>query len=219
MVLVITNNDRTKNMVRKYIHLKEIKLEKITEKFDIYVDKEFMKKNLEQFDKMVIDITSFTDSKEEIVKAITRIKVIYDIQIIIIALRYKIGNELLSNLFDIGIYDFVISKNEEEQNNEWIKVLNKNNYIDAVKFKINTNEKKKKIKKVNKSKLKKNLRENEEQVGKKVLACSFELKNKLIDVLIIFWHGIITLLISVGATALLNSNIRQLIIEIIKGGI
>lgn len=219
MVLVITNNDNTKNIVRKYIHLKEIVVEKLIGKFDIYIDKEFMKKNLEQFDKIIIDITDFIDSKEEILKAITRIKIIYNIQIIIIALKYKVGNELLSNLFDIGIYDFIISEDEDIQREECIKAINKNNYIDAIRFKINTNEKKKKIKKVSKNKLKKNLKENEEQVNKKILACSFELKNKLSDILIILWHGIITLLISVGATALLNSNIRQLIIEIIKGGI
>ena len=156
--------------------------------------------------------------QEEILKAITRIKVIYDIQIMIIALRYKIGNELLSNLFDIGIYDFIISEDKEKQNEEWIQALNRNNYIDAVKFKINTNAKKKKIKKITKNKLKKNLKENDRQVSKKILACFFTLKSNISYVFSFIWYFFITILVSIGATALLNSNIRQLIVKVIQGG-
>ena len=110
MTLIITNNQNTRDIVCKYINIKECIIENCYHKFTDYIDKEFMNKNLEHFEKIVIDITKFKDTKEEILKSITRIKVIYDIQIIIIALKYKIGNELLSNLFDIGIYDFIISE-------------------------------------------------------------------------------------------------------------
>lgn len=218
MTLIITNNQNTKGMVCKYINIKECVIENIENSFNEYIDKNFMNKNLEQFDKIIVDITGFKDTEEEILKAITRIKIIYDIQIIIIALNYKIGNELLSNLFNIGIYDFIISEDEEKQNEEWVKSLNRNNYIDAVKFKINTNDKRKKIKKVSKNKLKKNLKENDEQVSKKILTFFLMLKTKCSDVLTYIWYALLTILISVGATALLNSNIRQLIIEIIQGG-
>ena len=218
MTLIITNNQNTKGMVCKYINIKECVIENIENSFNEYIDKNFMNKNLEQFDKIIVDITGFKDTEEEILKAITRIKIIYGIQIIIIALNYKIGNELLSNLFNIGIYDFVISEDEEKQNEEWVKSLNRNNYVDAVKFKINTNDKKKKIKKISKNKLKKNLKENDEQVSKKILAFFLMLKTKCSDVLTFIWYALLTILISVGATALLNSNIRQLIIEIIQGG-
>lgn len=218
MILIITNNSNTKDMVCKYINIKECVIENIENSFNEYIDKNFMNKNLEQFDKIIVDITGFKDTEEEILKAITRIKIIYDIQIIIIALNYKIGNELLSNLFNIGIYDFIISEDEEKQNEEWVKSLNRNNYIDAVKFKINTNDKRKKIKKVSKNKLKKNLKENDEQVSKKILTFFLMLKTKCSDVLTYIWYTLLTILISVGATALLNSNIRQLIIEIIQGG-
>lgn len=145
MTLIITNNQNTRNIVCKYINIKECIIENFYHKFTDYIYKEFMNKNLEHFEKIVIDITDFKDTKEEILKSITRIKVIYDIQIIIIAFKYRIENELLSDLFDIGIYDFIISEDKEEQNEEWIRVLNKNNYIDAVKFKIKTNDKKKKL--------------------------------------------------------------------------
>ena len=218
MTLIIKNNQNTKGMVCKYINIKECVIENIENSFNEYIDKNFMNKNLEQFDKIIVDITGFKDTEEEILKAITRIKIIYDIQIIIIALNYKIGNELLSNLFNIGIYDFIISEDGENQNEEWVKSLNRNNYIDAVKFKINTNDKRKKIKKVSKNKLKKNLKENDEQVSKKILTFFLMLKTKCSDVLTYIWYALLTILISVGATALLNSNIRQLIIEIIQGG-
>lgn len=218
MTLIITNNQNTKDMVCKYINIKECAIENIENSFNEYIDKNFMNKKLEHFDKIVIDITDFKDTKEEILKAITRIKVIYDIQIMIIALRYKIGNELLSNLFDIGIYDFIISEDKEKQNEEWIQALNRNNYIDAVKFKINTNAKKKKIKKISKNKLKKNLKENDRQVSKKILACFFTLKSNISYVFSFIWYFFITILVSIGATALLNSNIRQLIVKVIQGG-
>ena len=152
MTLVITNNQETKNIVCKYINIKECFIEYLENSFIEYVNKEFINKNLEQIKRIIIDISEFKDSKEEILKAITKIKIIYDIQIIIIALNYKVGDELLSNLFDIGIYDFVISSDKEAQREEWIKALNENNYIDAVKFKKNIDTVKKKKKKVNRKK-------------------------------------------------------------------
>lgn len=217
MVILITNNKEIEERLYKYVKVKECVIENIETSFNEYIDKNFMNKNLEQFDKIVIDITNFKDTKEEILKAITRIKVIYDIQIIIIALNCKVGNELLSNLFDIGIYDFIISQDEMSQKEEWIKALNGNNYIDSIKFKI-TNEKKRKKKKISKNKLKKRLKKNDEKVSKDILAYFFVLKNKLYDILIFVWYGIITILISIGATALLNANIRQILIEVIQGG-
>ena len=204
MTLVITNNQETKNIVCKYINIKECFIEYLENSFIEYVNKEFINKNLEQIKRIIIDISEFKDSKEEILKAITKIKIIYDIQIIIIA------------LFDIGIYDFVISSDKEAQREEWIKALNENNYIDAVKFKKNIDTVKKKKKKVSKTKLKKKLKEKQD--SKKILDCFFILKNKLINFLQVIGYIVITILVSVGATALLNSNIRQMIIDILRGG-
>ena len=216
MVLVITNNKETENIVCKYINNKDFFIEYLENSFFEYVNKEFINKNLEQIKRIIIDISNFKDSKEEILKAITKIKIIYDIQIIIVALNYKVGDELLSNLFDIGIYDFVISSDKETQREEWIKALNENNYIDAVKFKKNVDTVKKKKKKVSKIKLKKKLREKQD--SKKILDCFFMLKNKLISFFEVVGYIVVTILVSVGATALLNSNIRQMIIDILKGG-
>ena len=216
MTLVITNNKETKNIICKYINNKDFFIEYLENSFIEYINKEFINKNLEQIKRIIIDISNFKDGKEEILKAITKIRIIYDIQIIIVALNYKVGDELLSNLFDIGIYDFVISSDKEIQREEWIKALNENNYIDAVKFKKNIDTVKKKKKKVSKIKLKKKLREKQD--SKKILDCFFMLKNKLINFLEVIGYIVITILVSVGATALLNSNIRQMIIDILKGG-
>ena len=216
MTLVITNNKETKNVICKYINNKDFFIEYLENSFIEYINKEFINKNLEQIKRIIIDISNFKDGKEEILKAITKIRIIYDIQIIIVALNYKVGDELLSNLFDIGIYDFVISSDKEIQREEWIKALNENNYIDAVKFKKNIDTVKKKKKKVSKIKLKKKLREKQD--SKKILDCFFMLKNKLINFLEVIGYIVITILVSVGATALLNSNIRQMIIDILKGG-
>jgi len=216
LIVVITNNQNTSSIVEKYINIKECVVENLNEKLSVYINNQFLSKNLEKIEKIIIDITDFIDTKEEILKAITKIKIIYNIQIIIIALNFKVGDELLSDLFNIGIYDFIISKDEEKQNEEWIKSLNKNNYIDAVKFKINKNEKK--IKRISKSKLKKNLKKEDKQVSKKVLSFFLALKSELLEVLTFIWYVLLTILISVGATSLLNSNIRKLIIEVIQGG-
>ncbi len=218
MTFIITNNKYTKDMVCKYINMKRCVIESIENSFSEYIDKNFMSKNLEQFDKIVIDITYFKDTKEEILKAITRVKIIYDIQIIIIDLNFKIGNELLSDLFEIGIYDFITSEDKSDQNEEWIKCLNGNNYVDAVKFKISKNDKKKKLKKISRHKLKKNLKENYRKDSKNIISCFFGLKNRISDVFTFVWYIIITILVSIGATALLNSNIRQIILQIIRGG-
>lgn len=217
MIVIITNNHNTIDMMQKYIDIRDCVVENLKEKLSVYIDNEFLNRNLEKVDKIIIDITNFIDTKEEILKAITKIKIIYDIQIIIIALNRKVGDELLSDLFNIGIYDYIISNDEEKQNEEWIKSLNKNNYIDAVKFKIDKNETKK-VKKISKSKLRKNLNKKDEQVSKKILSCFLVLKNELSYALTFIWYVILTILVSVGATALLNSNIRQLIIEVLQGG-
>ena len=218
MTLIVTNNKNTKDMVCKYINIKECIIENIEKSFNEYINNDFINKNIKQFSRIIIDITNFIDLEEDILKSITKIKIIYDIQIIIIALNYKVGNELLSNLFDIGVYDFIISQDKEIQNEEWVKALSKNNYIDSIKFKIIKDDKKKKIKKISKSKLKRNLKEDDKQGRKNILSCFLKLKSKLSELFTIIWYVIITILVSVGATALLNSSIRQLIIEVIRGG-
>ena len=176
-----------------------------------------MNKKLELFDKIIIDINSLKDNNEEIINAIARIKTIYDVQVIILAIGYKVGNELLSELFNIGVYGYIISENKSFQDEEFRKAFKGNRYIDAVKFKVETTLKKK-VKKVKLKKIKKQVNKDNKQVSKKkILACFSYIKISISYCLEIVGYVLVMLLLSVGATALINSNIREILIQIIGG--
>ena len=218
MILVITNNDNIVKITSKYLDIKKCIVENV-EDINTYVDKELMSKKMELFDKIIIDINSLKNNNEEIIKSIARIKVIYDIQIVIIAIGFKVGNELLSNLFELGIYDFIISEDKAFQDEEFRKAMKGNNYIDSVKFKIQD-----KTKKVKKNKIKKRIikdnRKKLRQVSKqKILACFSFVKNIIVNILKIIGYVALMFFVSVGATALINANIREILIQIIRGGI
>lgn len=218
MNLVITNNSSIVKIITKYFDIKKCILEDKIEYINMYVDKDLMSKKMELFDKIIIDINSLKNNNQEIINAISRIKIIYNIQIIIIALGFKVGNELLSELFKIGIYDFVISEDKVFQDEEFRKVIKGNNYIDSLKFKVqNSNKKKQKKIKLN---IARNDKNKLKQVSnEKILACFSIIKTTTFQIFKVIGYVIIMFFISVGATSLFNSNIRELLIEIIRGGI
>ncbi len=218
MNLVITNNNSIVKIISKYFDIKKCVLEEHIEDINMYVDQELMSKKMELFNKIIIDINSLKNNNQEIIKTISRIKVIYNMQIIIIALGYKVGNELLSELFKIGIYDFVISDDKVFQDEEFRKVIKGNNYIDSLKFKIEDSNKKKQ-KKIKLNIVKKDKKKTKQVSNEKILACFSIIKNTTFQVFKIIGYVIIMFFISVGATSLFNSNIRELLIEIIKGGV
>ncbi|MDO5556664.1 MAG: hypothetical protein Q4G05_00240 [Clostridia bacterium] len=103
-------------------------------------------KNLNNFNYIIIDINSTKESEDEIIKAVVAIKSMYNIRIIIMALGYKEGNSLLAKLFNEGIYNFVVGKDNETQKEELMNCLvgDGNQYKDAVRFRaevINTKRK------------------------------------------------------------------------------
>ena len=218
MILIITNNDNIVKMTSKYIDIKKCIVENV-EDINTYIDKDLMSKKMELFDKIIIDINSLKNTNEEILKSIARIKVIYDIQIVIIAIGFKVGNELLSNLFELGIYDFIISEDKSFQDEEFRKAMTGNNYIDSIKFRIQD-----KTKKIKKTKIKKRIiKDNKKkliQVSKqKILACFSFIKNIIFEIIKVIGYVSLMFLVSVGATALINANIREILIQIIRGGI
>jgi len=93
--------------------------------------------NLTSFKYLILDISDYKD-KEEIVKAVVAIKSLHNIRIIILAIGYKEGDSLLSNLFKEGIYNFVIGDNYQKQVEEFEKCLSEtgNEYKDAVRFRV-----------------------------------------------------------------------------------
>lgn len=208
MVLVITRKKDVTNIILNYINSKEIIFEKNVISLVNYVDKDLMSKNIEVLDKIIIDINSFSDDKNNLFNAISKIKTIYDIQIIIIAIGYQIGNELLSSLFDIGIYDFIISEDKSFQDEEFRKAIVGNTYIDSIKFKNKTDNKKSKLK----------IKKNKQISKKKQLVCFNFIKNQMKYVINLTGYILLMILISISATVLFNSNMRELLIKIMQGG-
>lgn len=208
MVLVITRKKDVTNIILNYINSKEIIFEKNVISLVNYVDKDLMSKNIEVLDKIIIDINSFSDDKNNLFNAISKIKTIYDIQIIIIAIGYQIGNELLSSLFDIGIYDFIISEDKSFQDEEFRKAIVGNTYIDSIKFKNKTDNKKSKLK----------IKKNKQISKKKQLVCFNFIKNQIKYVINLIGYILLMILISISATVLFNSNMRELLIKIMQGG-
>lgn len=213
MILIISNNNKIIKTIYKYIDIKKCLVESEVVDINKYIDEDLMSKKIELIDKIIIDINSLNNNSNEIINAIQRIKVIYDIQIIIIAIGYKVGNEMLSQIFDLGIYDFIISEDKLYQDEEFRNAIKGNNYIDSVKFKVESNVKKKA--KIKNKKVKKIKRVNKQ----KMLTCFNFIKNIILFIFKTLGYLILMFLLSVGATSLINSNIRQILIDILKGGI
>ena len=213
MILIISNNNKIIKTIYKYIDIKKCLVESEVVDINKYIDEELMSKNIDFIDKIIIDINSLNNNSNEIINAIQRIKVIYDIQIIIIAIGYKVGNEMLSQIFDLGVYDFIVSEDKSYQDEEFRNAIKGNNYIDSVKFKVENNIKKKV--KIKNKKVKKIKQGNKQ----KILTCFNFIKNIILFIFKTLGYLILMFLLSVGVTCLINSNIRQILIDILKGGI
>ena len=213
MILIISNNNNIVKTIYKYIDIKKCLIENEVVDINKYIDEDLMSKKIELIDKIIIDINSLNNNSNEIINAIQRIKVIYDIQIIIIAIRYKVGNEMLSQIFNLGVYDFIVSEDKSYQDEEFRNAIKGNNYIDSIKFKVENNIKKKV--KIKNKKVKKIKQGNKQ----KILTCFNFIKNIILFIFKTLGYLILMFLLSVGATSLINSNIRQILIDILKGGI
>ena len=71
---------------------------------------------INQIDYLVIDLVAFTNStrNDEILKNLDRLRGNYEFRIILIAQGYKVGNELLANCFNMGIYNLVTAVNDSQ---------------------------------------------------------------------------------------------------------
>lgn len=115
-------------------------------------------RNLNNYNQIIIDITSTKETEDEIVQSVVAIKSMYNIRIIIVALGLDEGNKLLAKLFNEGIYNFVNAKTYYEQKEQFKNCLTEEGcqYKDAVRFrqKIDDNRKNKIIIKKEYKKLK-----------------------------------------------------------------
>ena len=93
-------------------------------------------RNLNNYNQIIIDIASTKETEDEIVQSVVAIKSMYNIRIIIVALGFQEGNNLLSKLFNEGIYNFVNAHTYFEQKEQFRSCLSGEGcqYKDAVRF-------------------------------------------------------------------------------------
>ena len=93
-------------------------------------------RNLNNYNQIIIDIASTKETEDEIVQSVVAIKSMYNIKIIVVALGFKEGNNLLAKLFNEGIYNFVNADNYYEQKEQFKNCLSDEGcqYKDAVRF-------------------------------------------------------------------------------------
>lgn len=100
----------------------------------------FVKKNFTRFssiDELVIDLSALKDIDAEIIEALEILKVNFDhIKIIILAANRYSGDELLTQCFQMAIYNLIVTEDYLEIRNELIQCLEVGkNYKEALKYK------------------------------------------------------------------------------------
>lgn len=100
-------------------------------------------KSLNNFNQLVIDVTSINDTEKQLIDAIVTLKTIYmDLRITILAIGYQPGNTLLSKLFSESIFNFVTATEYHTQKEEFKKCLTVgNSYSDSISYRYKENSK------------------------------------------------------------------------------
>lgn len=81
-------------------------------------------KNLKGINYLILDLASFETSKDEdVIMAIKLIRQKYNTRVIIIAKGYKQGNLLLGKIFNLGIYNIIVSNNDVEFREQFKKTI------------------------------------------------------------------------------------------------
>lgn len=93
-------------------------------------------KSLNNFNQIIIDISSINDTEKQLIDSIVTLKTIYiDLRITILAIGYQEGNTLLSKLFSESIFNFVTSKEYHTQKEELKKCITSgNSYSDSIRY-------------------------------------------------------------------------------------
>lgn len=112
-------------------------LKEIENEFDFA---KYIKQNITQFaqvDIMILDISVFTNTDEEITKSIEMLRSMYDaLRIIIFAAYREIGDDLLTNCFNMGIWNIITTNDYREIREELIQCITQGKtFRDALKYK------------------------------------------------------------------------------------
>lgn len=205
MVILLSNEKNIYDLVTKYVKEQDVIYDNVID-LEVYISNNILNKGLDNIESIIIDINSISDTEEKTINAISRISTIFNMKIIIIALGRRIGDSILSSLFDLGIYDFITSLDEKLQDEEFRKALKGNSYIDSIKFKINNDNK--------------NIKKRKTKVEKNPFSTFiFFIMSLISKVTETIGYILLTILVSTGTTVLINKDLRNLLIEILKGGI
>ena len=88
---------------------------------------------------LLLDLSCFTDTDEEIIMALSSFRMVYDnAKVIILASNREVGDPLLSEIFSLAIYDIIIpSDSMKEMKDELLTSINiGKTYKDSIPFKI-----------------------------------------------------------------------------------
>lgn len=142
MILVITKeNEKLISEVLQESNINDFQILTSVNNLYNFISTEL--RSLNNFNQLVIDISSITDTENQIIDTIVTLKTIYQsIRITILAIGYSEGNTLLSRLFSESIFNFVTAKDYFLQKEELIKCLTTGNtYSDSIRFRYNNNTK------------------------------------------------------------------------------
>ncbi len=96
-------------------------------------------KNLKGINYLILDLASFISSKDDdIIMAIKLIRQKYNARIIIIAKGYKQGNLLLGKIFNLGIYNIIVSNDDIEFREQFKKTITEEgmNFGNSLKYQV-----------------------------------------------------------------------------------
>lgn len=118
----------------------EMECEKETYSLEKMELKKFVKQNISNFgsvDKCIIDIDCCMDQDDEILESLEMLRTMYgSMRIIIIAANRQTGDELLTKIFNLGIFDIINCQDMREIQEELIHSIRKGKqFRDAIKFK------------------------------------------------------------------------------------
>ena len=140
MILVITKeNEKLISEVLQENNIEDYQI--LTTVNNLYNFTSTELRSLNNFNQVIIDITSISDTENQIIDTIVTLRTMYrDLRITIMAIGYMEGNTLLSKLFSEAVYNFVTAKDYLTQKEEITKCITVgNNYSDSIKFRFNDN--------------------------------------------------------------------------------
>lgn len=106
--------------------------------FDFY---SFIKEQIDQIhhsDIFIIDLSALKNADNEIIEALKNYRILYDeVRIIILAHYKERGDKLLSDIFDLGIYDIIAGIDDEDMIYEELIycIQNKKSFRESLKYK------------------------------------------------------------------------------------